>query len=89
MSAAIKERLFDLNEKVKQLEAIAGGLDGRVEALKKSAKAAAAKPAGGRQTDLFTVFTGGQANNANNDVMRSMASRLDSTIEKVEELLRQ
>lgn len=83
MSAAIKEKLIKLNEKVQKLEAAAGEAGVKVADLKSRPASAPAK--GGKQADLFTVFTGGQQK----DVMRSMANRLDSTIEKVEELLKQ
>lgn len=84
MSAVIKQKLIDLNEKVQKLEAAAGAAKSTVTELKSRPAAAPAK-AGKQQADLFTVFTGGQQK----DMMRSMASRLDSTIEKVEELLKQ
>lgn len=83
VSAAIKQKLIELNEKVQKLEAAAAGANAKVVDLK-NRPAVAAKPVK-QQADLFTVFTGGQQK----DMMRSMASRLDSTIEKVEELLKQ
>lgn len=82
MSAAIKQRLIELNDKVQKLEAAAANAGARVHELKTRPVAA---PAKSKQPDLFTVFTGGQQK----DAMRSMASRLDATIEKVEELLKQ
>lgn len=82
VSAAIKQRLIELNDKVQKLEAIAANTSAKVDDLKKRPAAA---PAKSKQPDLFTVFTGGQQK----DAMRSMASRLDATIEKVEELLKQ
>ena len=82
VSAAIKERLIELTEKVQNLEAAAASAGAKVHELKARPVAA---PAKSRQPDLFTVFTGGQQK----DAMRSMASRLDATIEKVEELLKQ
>lgn len=85
VSAAIKQKLFELNEKLRKLEAAAGNANARVEDLKKRPVAAPVKAGTKPQADLFTVFTGGQQK----DMMRSMASRLDSTIEKVEELLKQ
>lgn len=82
MSAAIKQRLMDLNTKVQKLEAAAANASAKMQ----EAKTRPAAPAKGKQqADLFTVFTGGQQK----DMMRSMANRLDSTIEKVEELLKQ
>lgn len=84
MSAAIKQRLIELNEKVQKLEAAASAAKTTVTELKNRPAAAPAKAAK-QQADLFTVFTGGQQK----DMMRSMASRLDSTIDKVEELLKQ
>lgn len=81
MSAAIKERLIELTEKVQNLEAIAANAGAKVHELK-TRPVPAAKT---KQPDLFTVFTGGQQK----DAMRSMASRLDATIDKVEELLKQ
>lgn len=83
MSTAIKQKLIELNEKVQKLEVAASGAGAKVTELKNRPAAAPAK--GKQQADLFTVFTGGQQK----DAMRSMASRLDSTIEKVEELLKQ
>lgn len=84
MSVAIKQKLIELNEKVQELEAAAGAAGSKIVELKKRPVAGPARGAS-KQADLFTVFTGGQQK----DMMRSMASRLDSTIEKVEELLKQ
>lgn len=84
MSAVIKQRLIELNEKVQKLEAAASAAKSTVTELKSRPASAPAKAAK-QQADLFTVFTGGQQK----DMMRSMASRLDSTIDKVEELLKQ
>lgn len=91
MSAAIKHKLYELKEKVEKLEAAAKIANGKVDQLKSrpAPQAPAAKQQGGvKQADMFTVFTGGQQKETN-VAMKSMASRLDATIEKVEELLRQ
>ncbi len=91
MSAAIKQKLIELHEKVQKLEAAAANAGAKVEDLKSRPVATPVK--GGKQPDLFTVFTGGQQVSSKEAqataAMKSMASRLDSTIEKVEELLRQ
>lgn len=91
VSAAIKQKLYELKEKVEKLEAATQQASGKVEEMKRRPPAGgpgAVKSVGVKQNDLFTVLTGGQQKD-NTATMKSMASRLDSTIEKVEELLRQ
>ena len=76
MSAAIKSSLNRLNESVERLESAI-----------KNAPAASR----GNQTDLFgAVMTGKQAaNNGSNIDAKALARRLDSTIERVERLLKE
>lgn len=74
MSAAIQTALINLNAKIEKMEAA-------IERAKKPAKAG--------EHDLFSVVAGGKKPvNANVDA-KVLATRLDSAISKVEQILKE
>ncbi len=78
MSSAIKSSLIKLDQAVKKLESA-------VEQKKIAAK-------NGPQADLFAAITGGSktASNANSSLnVKMLATRLDSAINQVEQILKE
>jgi hypothetical protein len=76
VSTAIKSSLVKLNEAVERLET--------------SMKSASATPAKTAQTDLFGAVSGKKAANAGSNIdAKALARRLDSTIDRVEKLLKE
>ncbi len=83
MSAAIRTSLNRLHSAVQKLE-------GAIEA--KKAAAATAKKGNSNQSDLFGAMTAGQqgtTSNANALNVRMLATRLDTAINQVEQILKE